>query len=903
MALGPLGIDTTLSKGSLSDLAGPVVRLNGDASIDVKTPYQVTPDLARKMQEQIKGDRWNGVGKDGAYRYSFSILKASPNGTSVPVKASIPGFNDSTVYLRIPPQNITISTQYAAQVSATNRGILEEHNGVVFRMINITGTTGVFPDRLTVGQDKSPGKDVNVIKNLFPNAYNSVKSALNSWEDVKNSVSGPPKRDLSPEDKQDNPDYTETGYYKFWVLHNFMVAYAEAKKAKDASDLRFVFNSPKDNISYVCTPISFDLKRNSAQPLLYNYTIILKCWDVAPLTVGVDQAIDVLEGVPSPDNIAAAKAITETLRTSRQTIAAANRVLSGVHSDISSIMNIYTQGVLLMKDLTGLADEVIDFIPQMVNNAETLLIGPTNSLIRELNSSSESTNRSRLEFDSVDEEESYQTSGTTKSSIQTAGQGVAEARAANTNIAQRASAASQLKSDLSSVDGISTRSSATTPDGETFPEPTSINRQTAVGRLDLLLSEEDFTSKSLEDFQDSISDEFQNDIEEAREEALQLTSGDIRDLVDDLQEVSNNFAESVGGGDEDYNSAYYLTEPEDTDRELTEDDIITQVGIQESIASFASTLGTGQIFEEREGDPFVNANVNLDINDQMYSPLSSIPVPFQRGGSLELLAQQYLGDPNRAREIHLLNHLRPPFIDEVGFTLNISSADGRTFIVTDASDLAIGQVVTISGTLIAPTRRRILNLEDFGDQTRVTVDGPDNLSIYTPATNPYIEARLPGTVGPGDTVLIPSDIQPNTGVPTRPNEIEETMQHAEKVFKIDLLLDNDGKDLIVGANGDVGRSYGYTNALQALRLATEIERGEIEQHTSYGLGFPLGSRNSDFGIQDINDVVSSTITSDSRFNDAITEVEIDGSVTRIRINASGAAGTGQVPVEFEVGQL
>lgn len=864
-------------------------------------PYKINPDLTRKIQSEIKSDRWNGVGKNGVFRYSFSVAKAASDGTTLPTKATVPGFNDTTFFLRIPPQNITISTQFATNVSATNRGILEEHNGVVFRLINISGTTGVFPDRLVVGQNKSSNKAVNVVKNIFPNAFNSVTSAINSFNDIASAVTGPPPRELSPEDEENNPDFQKTGYHQFWVLHNFIVAYAEAKKQVGSNDLRFLFNSPKDNISYVCTPMSFDLKRISDQPLLYNYTIVLKCWDIAPISAAVDTAIDVLAGVPTPDNVAAAKAATEVLRTSRNTINAARNVLNGVHSDIANIMNIYTQGVLVMKDFVGLADEVADFPQQVENNANTLLVGPTNSFISALN---ESPDRQSLGFDSVDESQSNQTSATTKSAISSAASASASGVAAQVPVGQAAQAAEGLATAEAAIDKSASRSSKTTPDGETVPPPQSVNAQNAAGRLSLEIDNEDFASRSLDEFQDNISEEFRTDVESARDEAFQLTSGDIRELVDNLQEVSDNFAESIGGGDENYSAAFSLPAPAETDREPTEDDIINQAAIQEAAANFSSTLGTGQFFAEREADPFVNANINLDVNDQMLSPLSTIPVPFQRGSSLEIMAQQFLGDPNRAREIHILNNLRPPFIDEVGFTVPLSNASGRTFVVEDATNLTIGQAITIKGTGVSPTRRRILNLEKFGvTQTRVTIDGPDNLDIFTPVTNPFLEARLPGTVGPGDTVLIPDQTQPNTGIPTRPNEIEERLAFAEKVFKTDLLLDKNAKDVIVGANGDIGRSFGYNNALQALRLAVEIERGELEQHPDFGLSVPIGGRNSDIGLQDINDIVANTVTADPRFSDAITEVEIDGSISRIRIDAEGAAGTGQIPVEFEVGQL
>jgi hypothetical protein len=322
------------------------------------------------------------------------------------------------------------------------------------------------------------------------------------------------------------------------------------------------------------------------------------------------------------------------------------------------------------------------------------------------------------------------------------------------------------------------------------------------------------------------------------------------------------------------------------------------------VNSFLTTLGTGQIFQERESDPFVYANRFLETTDQVASPISSISVRWQRGKTLEDMAQQFLGDPNRARELALLNNLRPPFVDETGFTRPIFNANGREFVVNSNENLAIDQRITIKSSSASPSRRTIIDLDDIGGgQYRIVVDGADNLNIYTPASSPFIEFRTPGTVGSGDYILIPDTTLPVDAFPIKPSATFDRLAHAEKVFKVDLALDErTGRDLVVGPANNVKRSFGYDNALQALRLATEIERGELEQHPEKGLAAPIGQRNSDFNLTEIGRLVEDTIVSDARFASAITQVEIDGSVSRVTIDAEGSNGTGQIPVEFEVGK-
>lgn len=823
-----------------------------------QTAYILTPELQRIIQD-IKADRWNKL-----FTYSFSILKASSDGSVNPTgTVVVPGFIRNVADFRIPPSSLSVSTQFASGVTATNRGILEENNGVVFRTITIQGTTGLFPDRLVTGQGETPTPVIKVLKNLFPGTASAINNVIDQAQSVIDSVVGPDStRDLSPPDSPTSIELQQTGYFKFWELNNFIIAYSELKKKPVGEDFRLVFNSPKDNISYICTPMAFDLRRDSSSPLLYKYNIVLRVWDIA--TFGQADPLDVLDGIPRPENVSATKALTETLRASRQTINAAKNAIAGVHSDINSILNVYTQAVLLLKDTVGLAEEIADFPEVFRNNARALLQGPTNSFVASLNSFGGTS------IGSIDERESDFPGSSNASSIVDAG-------------------------------GDATKAS-TTPDGETDLTPKSNNAIVGVGTFENLIDDPEFGAQSLDDF-DDIPDPVQSQIDNARDVALNLNSGDIRDLESSLQEIADNLAESVGGGDADYNEAFNLPPPIETDREPTEDDILTLVAIQESRCSFQASLGTGEFYDERELDPFVQSNEALDLEDQMVSPLSAIPVAFERGGSLELLAQKFLGDPNRAREIAVLNNLRPPFVDESGFTRDIENANGRTFVVDDRENLAINEVVILQGTGVVNSRRRILDIDDIGGgQFRIAVDGPDNIALFAPGTNPFIFARIPGTVGPGDTLLIPSLNSPAEATATRPSSLQDRLSFAERIFKIDLKLDDNGRDLIVNPTADIGRAFGYDNALQALRTAVEVQQNELEQHPQFGLAVPIGGRNSDTPITTIKEIIQTTILTNPRFADAIVEVEINGSVSRIRIDAEGAAGTGQLPVEFEVGR-
>jgi hypothetical protein len=268
------------------------------------------------------------------------------------------------------------------------------------------------------------------------------------------------------------------------------------------------------------------------------------------------------------------------------------------------------------------------------------------------------------------------------------------------------------------------------------------------------------------------------------------------------------------------------------------------------------------------------------------------------------LAQRYLGDAARAREIEVLNNLRAPYIDETGFILPIFGANGRTFVVTSIADLAIGQAITLQGTSVTTTRRHILNITDIGGgEFQISVDGLPNLSTFAPATTPTLQAFLPGTVGPGQTILIPSNNTPDEFAAIRPTPLFNNLSFAEQVFKVDIGLNTiTGHDLAVSAAGDVQFSFGYNNATQALRLAVEVERGELERHPNFGLPTPIGSRNSDVPLTESENLIRASVTNDSRFSGADVNLSIEGSQVNLSINAQGTSGTGQIPVTFEVGK-
>ena len=845
----------------------------------------VGPDLSRKIQgfSSATLDNWNI--NPTAAPYFFKIAPSVNSGVSNNSNSNVgtyvldaAGLSSDTFLFYIPPSAISVQNVFAINVAATNQGILEEHNGMVFRNIQISGVTGLWPNKPNRMTTSTPGV-ISAVQSLFPSTTSAISALAQKTKSVAKAVVGGSDNDLDKSNTKllSVAELSRTGWFQFWQLNNFLIAYSEYKKnaGMSGSDVRLIFASTKDNIGYVVTPLSFTLKRDITNPLLYRYDITLKAWDITtpynPITL--PQA-----DIPTPDSQSIVAAVANVLTDARSTITAATNVLQGVSTDLLSVVNVYNQALLLYNDTAGLVSDVETFGPTFQAQAQSLLLNSSRNQAAILNAVNDPSVRT--------------------------GNMPATPTSVATPVSTSKSLSAATAKTLSSL-GVNTSksSSLTTPGGQQITDP---KKQSISPQANTLVNTALSTSglKSLTIDQLDIPSSIQAGIDSTRAASQALTAGDIYTLASNIQEISDNYSISLGSMDPTYAATYDIAVTSGAANTTpTEDDIILQVALQDSKTSFLSTLATGQFFLERDPDPFLDANSYIQPQDQLQTPNSSIAVPFQRGSTLDTLAQQYLGDAKRSREIEVLNYLRAPYIDEVGFTLPILTPTGRTFVVTDISNLTINQQITISSTSAVSTQRTILNITNIGNnEWQIVVDGLPNLSLFTPSSNPTLFTYLPGTVGPGDTILIPSSAIPNQFVAIRPTPLFDTLSNSNKVFLVDMALDSrTAQDLSVGPTGDVGLSYGYNNATQALRIGVEVEQGELDRHPTYGLAVPIGSRNSDISPTTIENAVQSTITNDPRFVDADVIVNVNGDVVSLQINATGASGTGQIPVNFEIG--
>jgi len=813
---------------------------------------------------EIIGDRWDKP----FFPYSFYVGEASGPGSVSKVSSPDP-MSISEVVLNLPPQALSVQVQFASSVAATNRGVLEENNGVVFRTINITGTTGIYPNRPTSGRP-APSRWKDIANAVAPAFTTALSKAVKDWKNTIGDKTPPNKANNKMTDKE----LQGTGYYQFWLLHNFFIEYAEMKK-KGYSNRRLVFACPKDNIAYICTPLAFDLRRDSANPMLYRYSISLRAWDIVSYTATNFNLLD--DDIPNRKSILSVKKVLDRIRRARNAIQSSANVIRGFQSDIFSIMDGVNQGVLAIKDVAGVGVQLMDVLPTIKSNANLLVVTNKNQWAQLINENRAVYEKSKKPYGALEDLQKNISGVTGKTS------------------------GSDVSSQLSAK-GVSAGSSSfnTSPTGESSSQENS--NSSNISAIAPFLDNPDLAdSVSLRDL-GTLPESVQKEVNSAVQSSTETNAGDVRSLVSKLSETSDNLAYSSGMMDANYAATFGLPIPDvnDSTREPTEDDILLAASIEEAKDAFLSTLAVGDIFPEKQQDPFASANDYVPDTEQFQTPTSSYVVTVQRGMTIEKMAQVYLGDASRSREIAMLNNLRAPYIDEEGFSVSISLATGRSFLVRDRSKLAVSQYVYIGGNLVPETRRKILAIEDVGNGNfRVVVNGTPNLDKYISLSNPYVRGRQPGTVGTGDNILIPSDQAPDQVDDSRPTSLTDRLTFAEKIFRVDVGLAPNG-DLDVGSSGDVSRSYGYANAVQAIRVLLETEVGELEWHPQYGLGAIIGERTSDDILATIEDKVKSSIVSDPRFSDADVSAAIEGTEIRIRIEANGAQGTGRIPVEFTV---
>ncbi|RLA60476.1 MAG: hypothetical protein DRQ89_12810 [Epsilonproteobacteria bacterium] len=230
---------------------------------------------------------------------------------------------ERVMFLPISPQNLTITTHYATNVITTLYGTVEEHSEQRYFDILIEGTTGIMPrytapihkdsvenikSNSSTGRaryDDSTGHQLSISANLaggfFSKTIGTINNVLGKAQDI---INGKDSMDISGVN-----DQNKTGYMAFHRLNKFFLEYkADAsgvhplaletsndrriRSGADSSSHPLSFLNYKDGNMYDVAIQKFTLRRSANSPMLYNYSIVLRAYNLRSIANAGAQAGD-----------------------------------------------------------------------------------------------------------------------------------------------------------------------------------------------------------------------------------------------------------------------------------------------------------------------------------------------------------------------------------------------------------------------------------------------------------------------------------------------------------------------------------------------------------------------------------------------------------------------------------
>lgn len=273
-----------------------------------------------KLRGNNDGSEWYK-----SWPYAF---KANLDGTDVP----------TYFYLPIAPQNINIITNFATNIIATLYSTVEEHSEVRYYDITIQGTTGFVPtyyeegksaELLASSKNTRENYSTSSILNNAPGGF--MRRTMSLLQAAKNAAS-----DLKSERKHEAGVFIDNnGYVAFHNFYRFLLKYKKmaANSTESKTSALLTFLNYKDNNQYSCAIQRFSLERSAENPMLYNYTIQMRAYNLQTISEGITSESLTnrykLMGLDETKKSIAAK-IAEKVRLAKTTVNAARNLIGSV---------------------------------------------------------------------------------------------------------------------------------------------------------------------------------------------------------------------------------------------------------------------------------------------------------------------------------------------------------------------------------------------------------------------------------------------------------------------------------------------------------------------------------------------------------------------------------------------
>lgn len=308
-------------------------------------------DLAR-----IDESNWNKL-----FPYKFIILQAGANGGYKRVRGL-------EVILPITPQTLTITSQFASQLSVASRGILEEHNGLNVKAINFTATTGILVSRQTFTlEDKIDGN----VQAIFGGTVQAVQGFANAVASVF-------PRQQAQLPATGNAELQFNGYYQYHVIRAFLELYAELKKKPAGRGYRLGLELGKDRVIYLVTPQAFTTNKSAASPMEINYSFSGIAWGtVSDIELSGEQPLPQFMG----NNTSDLQNILNGIRNARRVFQKAKDIIRAVKTDVeTNIFGPINNIILSIKEAASIPQTVADFPKELQQALQSTVVKEFDSL-------------------------------------------------------------------------------------------------------------------------------------------------------------------------------------------------------------------------------------------------------------------------------------------------------------------------------------------------------------------------------------------------------------------------------------------------------------------------------------------------------------------------------------------
>lgn len=192
-------------------------------------------------------------------------------------------FRGMTFYLPIAPSNLNITTHFATNMISTMYGTVEEHSEQRYYDITISGTTGMSPryyrevseqpSSSVIGRAGFPVKSSIIPSTgFFKRTQALVDNTLNQASDL-----------LGDTQPTTGVDLKKTGYAAFHNFYKFLLVQKKIATGQSTigdGDKGLIFLNYKDQNQYNVVIQTFQLTRDAANPMLYNYHISMRAYNL-----------------------------------------------------------------------------------------------------------------------------------------------------------------------------------------------------------------------------------------------------------------------------------------------------------------------------------------------------------------------------------------------------------------------------------------------------------------------------------------------------------------------------------------------------------------------------------------------------------------------------------------------